>query len=151
MFTIISIGKLKDAWRAIAEQYITRLGPYLPVRVIEIAEVPLSKNETADHIKHQEAALVVKYMKPGAYVIALHPDSKTPTTKKFAESLEIWRRKQEVIFIIGGPLGLDASILERANELLSLSPLTFTHHMTRALLLEQLYRVIMREKGKYDY
>ncbi len=151
MFTIISIGRLDAPWRAVAEQYITRLGPYLPVRVIEIAEIPFGKNQDVARVKKQEASLLVKYLKPSAHVIVLHPDVKTFNTEKFAGALESWRRKQEIIFIIGGPLGLDESILEHADEKLSLSQLTFTHQMTRAILLEQIYRCVMREKGKYDY
>lgn len=151
MFTIIALGKLKDSWRDIAEMYIMRLGPYLPIKVIEIVEVPFGKNDEPERIKKQEAGLLIKYLKPDAHIIVLHPAGKTPDTKKLAEQLEGWRRKREIIFIIGGPHGLHESILEKANERLSLSPLTFTHQMTRALLLEQLYRSIMREKGKYDY
>ncbi|MCX6780670.1 MAG: 23S rRNA (pseudouridine(1915)-N(3))-methyltransferase RlmH [Candidatus Magasanikbacteria bacterium] len=151
MFTIISVGKLSAPWRDVAEQYIVRLGPYLPIKVIEIAEVSFGKNDDVEKIKKQEAGLLIKYLKPDAHIIALHPDAKTPSTKKFAEQLEGWRRKREIIFMIGGPHGIHESILEKASELLSLSPLTFTHQMTRAILLEQLYRCIMREKGKYDY
>lgn len=151
MFTIIALGKLKDAWREIAEMYIMRLGPYLPIKVVEITEIPFGKNDEPERIKKQEAGLLIKYLKPDAHIIVLHPDAKSPSTKKFAEQLEGWRRKREIIFIIGGPHGLHESILEKANEQLSLSPLTFTHQMTRAILLEQLYRSIMREKGKYDY
>lgn len=151
MFTIIAIGKLKDPWRGVCEQYVTRLGPFLPVRVIEIPEIPLSKNESPEHIKNQEAGLLIKHLKPDAYLVVLHPEAKALTTKKFVESLAAWRRKRDVIFVIGGPLGLHESILERADEQLSLSPLTFTHQMTRAILLEQIYRCVMSEKGKYDY
>lgn len=151
MFTIVALGKLKDAWREIAEMYITRLGPYLPIKIVEVAEVPFGKNDDPERIKKQEAGLLIKYLKPDAHIIVLHPAGKTPDTQKFAEVLEGWRRKREIIFLIGGPHGLHESILEKADEQLSLSPLTFTHQMTRAILLEQLYRCVMREKGKYDY
>lgn len=151
MFTIVALGKLKDSWRTIAEQYITRIGPYLPIKIVEVAEIPFGKNDDPERIKKQEAGILIKYLKPDAHIIVLHPDAKTPTTKKFSELLEGWRRKREIIFLIGGPHGLHESILEKADEHLSLSPLTFTHQMTRAILLEQLYRCVMREKGKYDY
>lgn len=151
MMTIVSIGKLKEPWRTVCEMYVTRLGPYQPVRVVEVAESPIAKNDNSERITAEEARTIVKYMKPDAHVIALHPDARTPNTKKFADALEGWRRKQEIIFVIGGPLGLHESVLARANEQLSLSPLTFTHQMTRAILLEQIYRCVMREKGKYDY
>lgn len=151
MFTIVALGKLKDSWRTIAEQYITRIGPYLPIKIVEVAEIPFGKNDDPERIKKQEAGILIKYLKPDAHIIVLHPDAKTPTTKKISELLEGWRRKREIIFLIGGPHGLHESILEKADEQLSLSPLTFTHQMTRAILLEQLYRCVMREKGKYDY
>lgn len=151
MFTIISVGKLNGPWHQAAEQYLVRLAPFLPVRVIEITEVPFGKNNDVERVKKQEAGLLIKLLKPAAHVIALHPDAKPPTTKKFFENLEVWRRKQEIIFVIGGPLGLHETILERADEQLSLSPLTFTHQMTRVILLEQIYRCVMKEKGKYDY
>jgi 23S rRNA (pseudouridine1915-N3)-methyltransferase len=151
MLTILSIGKLKEPWRTVCEMYVTRLGPFLPVRVIEIAETPFGKNDDIERVKKQEAQALIKLLKPAAHIIALHPAALTPTTEKFSEALEKWRRKSEIIFVIGGPHGLHESILTCADEKLSLSPLTFTHQMTRAILLEQLYRCVMREKGKYDY
>lgn len=151
MLTIIAIGKLKDSWRDIAELYTTRLGPFLPIKIIEIPEVPFNSPDDIERVTKQEAGALIKYLKPGAHIIVLHPTARTSNTAEFAERLTAWRRKREVIFIIGGPLGLHTSILTRADEQLSLSPLTFTHHMTRAILLEQLYRCVMREKGKYDY
>ncbi|OGH60785.1 MAG: hypothetical protein A2848_02535 [Candidatus Magasanikbacteria bacterium RIFCSPHIGHO2_01_FULL_50_8] len=152
MLTILSIGKLKEPWRAVCETYVTRLGSFLPVKIIEIQEIPLHKNDDAENIKKQEAGLLIKYLKPDAHLIALHPDAHTPSsTKKFADLLECWRRKREIIFLIGGPHGLHESLLQKADEQLSLSPLTFTHQMSRAILLEQIYRCVMREKGKYDY
>lgn len=151
MFTIISVGKLKPHWRELADEYITRTAPYLPIRIIEIPETPFSKNDDREKIIGDEARRLIKVLKPSAHIIAMHPSAHAPTTKQFCELAEKWRRKQEIIFVIGGPLGLDETILARADEKISLSPLTFTHQMTRVILLEQIYRSIMAEKGKYDY
>lgn len=149
MFTILCVGKLKESWwRQAAEEYLKRLGPFLPVRVVEIPETPFGKNDDVERVKKDEANRLIKYLKPHTYIVALHAKTKHVA---FAERLATWQRKQEVVLVIGGPRGLHESILERANELLSLSPFTFTHQMARVILLEQIYRALLKDKNKYDY
>lgn len=152
MFTIVAIGKLKEAyWRAAAEEYIMRLTPFLPVKMIEIPEEPLGAKPDRARVQKAEAVGIMKYLKPGARIVCLSPELKTDSSRGLADRVYGWRRRQEVIFVIGGPLGLHPSILEKADEKLSLSSLTFTHQMARVILLEQFYRAVMMEKNKYHY
>lgn len=152
MFTLLAVGSLKEPWwRAATEEYLKRLQPYAPVRIIEVPETPFAKKDDHGRVTKTEAARLIKYLKPRTHVVALSPAGTAVSARAFKEKFSTWRSSPEVLFIIGGPLGLHESILERAHETISLSPLTFTHQMVRVFLLEQFYRAIMREKNKYDY
>ena len=85
-------------------------------------------------------------------MIALTHPGKQFTSHEFSAELTKLEQHNNLFFIIGGPLGLDKSILERANFTLSLSPMTFTHQMARIILEEQIYRAFMIKEGrKYHY
>lgn len=151
MITLLTVGKLKESyWHEACEEYLKRLSPYLKIKVIEIPEIPFGKNIDSQKIKKEEAEKILKYIKEDSYVVALTYEGKKFSSEEFAKKLESWQQ-QNLIFIIGGPLGLHESLKNKANENLSLSPLTFTHQMARVILLEQIYRSVMMSKNKYHY
>ena len=84
--------------------------------------------------------------KERGYVIALSEDGKSMGSVELAKKLESIHKK--LVFVVGGPLGLDAAVKSRANMILSLSPMTFTHEMARYILLEQIFRSITIIKGR---
>ena len=124
---IFSIGKTKEPWlnEAISE-YSKRLGP-----ILSIEWVIAKDNLALFHLLQKE----VSY-------IALDPQGKILTSEAFSD----WIQKQleqegsRLNFVIGGADGLSKEVVAKARSLLSLSPLTFTHQLTRLILLEQLYR-----------
>lgn len=151
---LIIVGKYKETyWKEAEKEYIKRLSPYAKLDIIEIKEEAFRNNDDRDSIKSLEADKIKKHLDPDAIVIALHETGKEFTSVEFANFLQRnSTRGEKLQFIFGGPLGLDQSILEKANVQLSLSQLTFPHQMARVILLEQLYRAVTIQKGKqYHY
>jgi len=143
--TIIAVGKLKEAyWKDAIAEYKKRLGPFAKV---EIIEVPDGKSVKA------EGNALRKRSPKDAFVIALDVLGKQHSSENFAKLLkregEVGR---EIVFLIGGPHGIDPDLANEAHVKLSLSELTFTHGEARAILFEQLYRAMTILSGKtYHY
>lgn len=151
---IICLGKLKEAyWREAEVEYLKRLKPYAKIKITELPEEPFREYDDAEKIKAKEAEKIRKALPDNAIVIALHERGKPYTSPDFAQFLEKnSSHGEELVFIIGGPLGLHESILQETRQQWSLSPLTFPHQMVRTILLEQLYRGATILQGKkYHY
>ena len=152
--TIIAVGKLKEAfWKDAISEYAKRLRPFARVSVIETTEAPFKSRGEAAQVMRKEAATLRARIPDGAFVVALDKSGAAPGTEAFAEIL---RREgesgREIVFLIGGPLGLDPGLAKDAHLTLSLSSLTFTHGEARAILFEQLYRAMTVQAGKtYHY
>ena len=143
---IIAVGRLREGfWQEAAADYIRRLRPYARLEMVEVA---ISSKETASpaaEIRAMEgegAAILDKLKRHSGPVIVLDRNGEALDSQQLAERLEglILQGKSEVAFIIGGPLGLAPAILNRADLLLSFSPMTFPHQLMRVILLEQIYR-----------
>ena len=85
---------------------------------------------------------ILAQLKEGAYVIALAIEGKMASSEELAKKLEKLgiTGKSQVVFVIGGSLGLSEAVLKRADEQLSFSRMTFPHQLMRVILLEQIYR-----------
>jgi 23S rRNA (pseudouridine1915-N3)-methyltransferase len=100
-----------------------------------------------DSNKQKESIRILKYLKSDdGFHIALSEDGELVNSKKLALLLK--SRSEKITFIIGGPEGLSKAVKQSANMTLSLSPLTFTHEMAKAFLLEQIYRAISIIKNR---
>lgn len=121
---VVWIGKTKDPSMAkLCAEYAARIKHFLP---LEITEVKALKVDTSDR------------------VIALDPKGKSWTSEAFAKFLQqhMASDPRRLVFVIGDYAGLPENMRTQADVLWSLSPLTFTHDMTRVLLLEQIYRAL---------
>lgn len=150
---ILQIGKTREDWikEGIAE-YLKRLGPMLRLEVLEIPDVSLKTAGSPEAVKSKEAALCLKRLDSEDYAILLDEKGETKTSLEFAAFLDRLSDKKSVVFLIGGVYGAHASLKERANRLLSISPMTFTHQMVRLFLVEQIYRAAMINQGRnYHY
>ncbi|HBU07297.1 MAG TPA: 23S rRNA (pseudouridine(1915)-N(3))-methyltransferase RlmH [Candidatus Magasanikbacteria bacterium] len=145
--TILTLGSLKEKyWQEAEAEYIKRLSPYAKIEIRELKEESFAEKTNPEIIKKKEAEKLIKILeKKEGYVIALDSTGKQFTSLQLASHFDNVTMKQfnNLIFVIGGPLGLDDSILELADFKLSLSNLTFTHQMVRTILLEQIYRSMM--------
>ena len=139
---IITIGKDKDSWvTAGCAHYLTLLKKHAEVRIVTVPVAKATPSLSAQEIRAREAELLKKHLGKGL-TIALTDAGKKFDSHAFAQQLEGWHTTSggQVSFLIGGPHGLDAELIERADASISLSPMTFSHQLVRLVLLEQLYR-----------
>lgn len=151
--TVLAIGKMKDAsLEKLTNEYIKRLSAFAKTDVVEV------KDETNDHadrpaeakrIKDTEAARALEKIKPTDFVVLLDLHGKEWSSEEFAEQLASWQlQSSHLVFAIAGSLGPGEELTRRANVRWKLSNLTFTHLMTRVLVLEQVYRGFMIDAGR---
>jgi 23S rRNA (pseudouridine1915-N3)-methyltransferase len=147
--TLIAVGRLKERfWREAADEYIKRLGLYSTLRVIEIADRDSGRN--AVHALAEEGADVLRALPSGAHVVALEIAGKERSSEEFSAHLDELglSGRSSVAFVIGGSVGLAAGVLARADERMSLGPMTLPHNLARVVLLEQLYRAFRISRGE---
>ena len=129
--------------------YLKRLQHYLPVEYVEIKELKTQSNVEAQ--RKSENDLMLKQIKPTDFVVLLDEKGKEFSSLKFADWLQqaINKNPRAIVFVIGGAYGFDATMRERANTIITLSRLTFTHEFARLIFAEQLYRAmtILRNEG----
>ena len=142
--TLLQIGKTKDKWLqdGIAE-YQKRISAFAKLELIELPDESIKHSGYAESVKAKEAITILKYLKPEDYVILLDEKGSPKNSLEFADFLLSLSDKSKIVFVIGGVFGVDASIRERANFTMALSPLTFTHRLARLILCEQIYRALM--------
>ena len=144
--TVICIGKLKEKyWTAAIDEYSKRLKGYCNLDIIELKEARLpDKAGPAEElaVKEAEGEELLKKIKDNQYVITLEVKGKMLSSEKLAEKIDALglEGNSNVVFVIGGSLGLSAAVSKRANFKLSFSEMTFPHQMMRVILLEQVYR-----------
>ena len=146
--TLVSVGKIKNLSLAqVIGDFEKKLGRYIQFASVETKDVKRSKKDS--NVRSDEAKLILANLPSGAHVVVLDEKAKTRSTQKLVDWYDLLERRciGHLVFVIGGPDGLDSSVLEQANESLSLSPMTFTHEIARFLLTEQLYRVLSFRAG----
>jgi 23S rRNA (pseudouridine1915-N3)-methyltransferase len=133
---LIAVGRLRDGPEAeLLARYNARLRPKFAVTEIVEARGP------AAEVKRREGEALLAALPASAFVVALDSGGEAPDSDSFARSVERWLAAgRPVCFVIGGAEGLDASVIARADSVLSLGPLTWPHFLTRAMLAEQVYR-----------
>ncbi len=148
---LIWIGKTKQqAIKDLSTMYLDRLKHYCKTEIIELKELK-KKPSDPELLKNEEGIYFLDQLNADDFVILLDEGGKTFNSRGFAEyiSRHFNHSAKSLCFIIGGPYGFGNNILKRADMLLSFSPMTFTHDMTRVIILEQLYRamtILKREK-----
>lgn len=146
---ILLLNKTKEPYlRQGIDDYQNRLKRYNRVELVEIkVSKPSTKSDT--EIKAYESSLLDRRVTQGSYRVVLDSRGRQLNSEKFASFLsELEQRAVPTLsFIIGGPLGLAEEQLDKADTILSLSAMTFTHDMTRLILLEQLYRAYTIKAG----
>ncbi|MFA7378355.1 MAG: 23S rRNA (pseudouridine(1915)-N(3))-methyltransferase RlmH [Bacilli bacterium] len=143
---IIAVGSIKEEyWRVALEEYKNRLSLYTKIEIIEVKDEPAPPQMSKalqEKVKLKEGTKILRKIKDKDLVVAVDlngPQRDSETFAKFVDSLFV-RGNSEIIFVIGGSLGLSPEVQKRANEVVTLSKLTFTHQMTRVIILEQIYR-----------
>lgn len=136
------VGTIKEKFKKeeIAE-YLKRLSKYAQINIIETKECVV-QNKPIDFVLNEEGDNILKKIKDGEVLILSDLHGEEMTSEEFASVLEklINQGKSPINFAIGGTMGVSSTLRERSNYKICLSKLTFTHQMTRAILLEQIYR-----------
>ena len=143
---IISVGKLKEKYLVQGiNEYVKRLGAYAKIELIEVADEKAPENLSPAEmiqIKDKEADRILAKIKEQEYVFALAIDGVNPSSEQLAHQINQLgiQGKSQLVFVIGGSLGLGEEVLKRSNYALSFSKMTFPHQLMRVILLEQIYR-----------
>ncbi len=139
---IVTIGKHKEAWISEAvDHYRKLLSKYAAVNLKTLPDVKASASLSPVELKKKQAVVLGKEIADG-YIVALADKGRKYDSVQFSRLLEKLQTVSggRVVFLIGGAYGLDDTLLDRADLVVSLSPLTFSHQLVRLILLEQLYR-----------
>jgi len=143
------LGKTKESYLEQGiRDYANRLRRYLPLE-IKVLKCGYSRNDSDQVIMAREADLLLNQAAAASLTVALDPAGQAFSSEELAALLDRWEQQsiQTVCFLIGGHLGLDERVRQQANLRCSLSRLTFTHEMSRFILLEQLYRACSIRAG----
>jgi len=139
---VAAVGQRMPNWVTEAwNEYARRMPPGLPLTLREIHLEKRGKNADLRRLAAAESKALFEAMPARARVVALDVRGQSWSTEKLAEHLEQWMQEgRDVGFMIGGPDGIDADIMQRADDRWSLGPLTLPHPLVRVVLAEQVYR-----------
>lgn len=147
---LIVVGKTTNKhFVASINDYLDRIGHYMPFSVTVIPELRNAKSLSQQQQKDKEGESILRLLQPSDTVVLLDERGKEPRSIELADWLQ--RQQQTVrrlVFIIGGPYGFSQQVYSRADSMLSLSRLTFSHQMVRLIFVEQLYRACTIIKGE---
>jgi rRNA large subunit m3Psi methyltransferase RlmH len=142
----IVVGKVKEKfYRQALEEFHKRLQKYCKLEIIEVSDEKTPDKagvKIEEQIKVIEGERILKYTKEHDYVIALAISGQSLDSNSLAQKLANLgiNGNSNVVFVIGGSLGLSSEVLKRADYQLSFSAMTFPHQLMRVILLEQIYR-----------
>ncbi|MEA4966121.1 MAG: 23S rRNA (pseudouridine(1915)-N(3))-methyltransferase RlmH [Oscillospiraceae bacterium] len=150
---ILTVGKLRERfYQAACEEYLKRLRAFCDVALLELPECRLPEHPTEAEIRQglqREAEEIRAKIPKGAFFCVCTPEGKQLSSEELAKTLE--ERKSggtsSVCFLIGSSFGVDSAIKAMADLSLSMSRMTFPHHLFRVMLLEQLYRAESIQAG----
>ena len=150
--TVLCVGKLKEKFYAnAAAEYIKRLSRYCKIEVTELPETRLPEDPSPAEIKKALAAEAnaIRQKLEGGAVVAMCIEGQTCSSEALSKKLAAFalEGKSKVTFLIGGSFGLDETLKKQADWRLSMSPMTFPHHLARVMLLEQIYRACQIAEG----
>ena len=149
--TLLPVGKTDKDWvKQGLDIYLARLRHYIPFNIIEIAELRNTSSLSREQIKDKEGELILKTLKPTDDVMLLDERGKEYSSVEFARLLQdkINYAGKDIVFIIGGAYGFSEAVYQRANGKMSLSRMTFSHQMVRAIFAEQIYRAFTIIRGE---
>lgn len=153
---LICVGKLGERfWKDAVHEYEKRLAGFCKLEIVELPEQRLPDRPTEGQIQaalSREAALIRAKTPQGAAIIAMCIEGKTMSSERLANTLGemMLGGISRIVFLIGGSCGMDAALKQAADIRLSMSPMTFPHHLARVMVLEQVYRALnIQAGGKY--
>lgn len=151
--TLITVGKLKEKfYMSAAEEYEKRLKGYCQFHLLELPECRLPDTPSPAQIMaglNKEAEQIMQKVPKGAWFCVLTPEGKLLSSEALADKMAQIKSagKSSACFLIGSSFGIADSVKNAADFKLSMSPMTFPHHLARIMVLEQLYRAEAIQAG----
>ena len=149
--TLLTVGKTDRDWvRQGLEIYLSRLRHYINFSLVEIPELKNVSALSKQQIKLKEGSLILKSIRPNDELILLDEHGREFRSLDFAAFLKerLDYASRDMVFVIGGAYGFSQEVYQRANSKISLSKMTFSHQMVRAIFAEQLYRAFTIIRGE---
>lgn len=142
---LVVVGKIKESFlKEEINEYLKRLQKYSKVTILEVDDEKIKEkasNKEEDIVKEKEGQRLLKQIKDTDYVILIDLHGREKDSLEFSEDfLQIMNKNSSIAIVIAGSLGFSQAVIQRADYRLCLSKLTFTHQMTRVIVLEQIYR-----------
>lgn len=148
---LIQVGKTTvKTFSDIIDGYGERLKHYLPLDIITLRELRDAKALSEEQVKQREGEMILSVLQEGDNVILLDERGKEMRSIEMAAWMEkkLSTTPRRLVFVIGGPYGFSKDVYHRANDMLSLSKMTFSHQMVRMIFMEQLYRSMTILRGE---
>jgi len=148
---LLVTGKTEDEYlKNGIREYEARIQRYISFEIVEVPALRNTSNLTVTEQKAREAALIMKQIKSGDTLVLLDEHGKEMSSAGFANFLtkHFLSSGKVLVFLVGGPFGFDESLRKRADHILSLSKMTFSHQMVRLFFTEQLYRALTILRGE---
>lgn len=151
--TVLCVGKLKEKfYLEAAAEYVKRLQRFCKLELVELPESRLPESPSPAEVQRAlaaEAVAIRERLPKGGAVIALCIEGKPCSSVELSRRMEelAVAGKTQLTFLIGGSVGLDEGLKRQADWRLSMSPMTFPHHLARIMLLEQIYRAYQISAG----
>ncbi|MEL6179245.1 MAG: 23S rRNA (pseudouridine(1915)-N(3))-methyltransferase RlmH [Myxococcota bacterium] len=148
---VIAVGRLRQPhWRSAADLYLGRLQRAIPAQEIEVRSAHKDERRNPSAAIAREGKALLGAVSEGAVLVALDERGKTMDTEAFAAFIHdhMLYHTGTLSFIVGGALGLDRTVRQRADRILSLSAMTMPHELARVVLWEQLYRAMTVIRGE---
>ena len=149
--TLLTVGKTDKDWvKQGLDIYVSRLRHYVPFAMTEIPELKNVSALSKDQIKIREGELILKNIRNSDDVILLDERGKQYSSMELAGVIrdKMTYGGRDIVFVIGGAYGFSDAVYARADSKLSLSRMTFSHQMVRAIFVEQIYRAFTIIKGE---
>lgn len=151
--TLIAVGKLKEKfYLSAAAEYEKRLKGFCQFRLLEFPEVRLPDNPSISEVNaglEKEADTILAKIPKGSWFCVLTPEGKLLSSEQLASKMKEVKLsgKSSVCFLMGSSFGIAQRVKEKADFKLSMSPMTFPHHLARVMVLEQIYRAEAIQAG----
>lgn len=142
---LIAVGKIKEDYlKNEINEYLKRLSRYAKISVIEVDDEKIMNNSSLkedEKVKENEGIRLLKQIKEKDFVLLIDLHGQELDSLEFSDKfLQFTNTNSNIDIVIAGSLGFSQEVIKRANYRLCLSKMTFTHQMTRAIILEQIYR-----------
>ncbi len=140
----VFVGGHKETWlKELSDSYQKKLSYFFKTEIIRIKPSQIAR-ESAELKLKQECDSILKLIEPQDFLVLCDERGKLMSSQKFSQQFVKWceNQKSRIVFVIGGAYGANAELKDRSNFQLSLSELTFNHHLAQLVVLEQIYRAI---------